>query len=114
MISARNPALRRKIALATAALVAVICADYVFGINSEAFKYAQDVVTNSDALRRKIGSVKSVRLHPFFAFNYRTGFGNSSSSLNLRIDGTERSVDLNLDLRQVDGNWKVVHSSFPL
>ena len=95
-------------------LATLTVADYVFGRNSDSLAFATHLVSNSPAIQRVTGDVLAVRLHWFWGFEYQSGFGNSTSSLDLHVAGAKASLDLSLDLKQVNGEWTVVRSTVPL
>jgi hypothetical protein len=95
-------------------LFAMTCADYIFGVTSDSYSYARNAVSASAAMQRLSGGVKTVRLHWLWGFKYQTGFGNSTSSVDLHVTGALRSFDVAIDLKQVDGQWTIARSSVPL
>ena len=105
---------RRSLIFTAALFCAMTLADYAFGRYSDSFEYARRVVNQSAVIQRETGGVRDVRLCLLWCFSYRTGFGNSTSSVALRVEGMQRSLNLTLDLKQIDGQWTVAHSSAPL
>ena len=97
-----------------ALFVVITIADFIFGRLSDSFEYARRIVSQSTAIEHEIGRVQSVQLRWFWGFQYRTGYGNSTSILRLHVLGARQSLDLTLDLKQNDGQWAVAHASTPL
>src|SRR5690242_8100476 len=97
-----------------ALFLAMTVIDYLLGQYSDSLAYAKKVVGASSLVLKETGGVKSVRLCWFWGFRYRTGYGNSTSGLDLHVDGVNRSFDLTLDLKQVNYEWRIVHSSVQL
>lgn len=88
--------------------------DYLIGRYSDSFEYATKIISTSPLIQKNTGGVKSVRLCWFWGFRYRTGYGNSTAGLDLRVEGVQKTFRLTIDLKQVNYEWTVVHSSVPL
>lgn len=91
--------------------VAVTIADYFIGVNSSAMKFARSEVQNSPMLRQRVGTISDVKLRKFWGYAHKTGYGNSTSRLNLVVVGERESVRMKVELKQVDEKWTVVESS---
>jgi hypothetical protein len=88
--------------------------DYVVGVNSDAMRYAKDVVPRSVELARQIGTVERVELGKFWGFKRRSGFSETHFALSLHVSGSTGNTKVALQLVEQGGTWRVVSSSVPL
>lgn len=105
----------RQLAILAAAILAVgTLADYVVGVRSSAFSFAQTALRESHALQARVGTVSEVNLRKFWGFSQKSGYGNSTASLTVTVVGERGSEYATLSLRQVNGQWTLVKASIPL
>jgi hypothetical protein len=104
--------MRRKIAvgllIATAFGILLYVAVYFIASGGEAFKFAEQEILSSEALKSRIGIVNSVRLAPFGPYDEQTAGEEGSANMDVKAVGSMQTVTLNLDMKKVSGAWSIV------
>jgi hypothetical protein len=106
--------LRRSALLTVVAFALVTGLNYVVGANSGAMDFARRVVSESDAIRGRLGVVERVERRKFWGFRRKSGFSGTRVELYLRVFGSDGTVPLEMKLQQHGDTWTIVSSSVPL
>jgi len=105
---------KRWVGFAALLVVILSAVDYVFGVNSDAMSVARETLRASSVLQRRVGPVRSVDLDWLWGFTERSRFDGSTATVHVSITGTTGKEHIVMDLREIDGQWHVIHSSAPI
>lgn len=105
----------RRWALFASILVVVLSAlDYLYGVNSDAMAFARESLQSSESIRRQVGPVKSVELGWLWGFRQKSGFRGPRATLHLSVAGPLGKVHVIMEVQEIDGQWRVIHTSTPM
>lgn len=96
-----------------AALVAAFLlylAIYAYGSNSEAFRFSQSWLEQSEQVRAAVGENRHYRLSPWGGFRQNFAGDDKRVWLDLRVSGDKGAITFRLELSKVNGSWTVVNS----
>jgi hypothetical protein len=82
----------------------------VYGANSEAYRFAQSWIGQSEAVKAAVGDVKDYRLSPWGGFREHFAGGNTRAWLDIQVTGSKGSITVRLELLKADSVWTVVNS----
>jgi hypothetical protein len=98
-----------------AAFVAFYVGLYFCGMHSEGYRFLDQAVRNSPAIKTRVGDVQRVRLS--FPGGYSEKFVNSESrqfktvAMTLNVVGSKRALDVKAIAKEIDGTWTVFDAS---
>jgi hypothetical protein len=104
---------RRWLVTAAGILVAMTVTSYVVGVNSGAMAAAEDTLRHSDAVRQRVGEVRTIRLQ-LWGFSLNSEFSGDRAELDLVVKGSTGAVDVTMKMKELDGRWIVGGASIPL
>ena len=79
--------------------------------HSAGFRFARDKIETSVALRARIGKVSDVSFPIFSRYSAHYGVGYSKIHMELKAKGDRGVANLELDIAEDDGSWKIERSS---
>ena len=96
---------RRWTALAIAAGIVVFFGLYFYGAHSEGFRFLDDVVRRSPAIKQRVGDVQAVRLS-FLKGYHEKGVGSDVwTTMTLNVTGSQGSVSVKASATKERGVW---------
>jgi hypothetical protein len=79
--------------------------------HSAAFRFARDKVEASTALQARIGKVSDVSFPIFSRYSAHYGLGYSKIHMELTAKDDRGSANVDLDIAEDDGHWKIERST---
>ena len=93
--------------VATVFGIAMYVGIYVYGSRSEAYRYAQSWVRQSEPLTAAAGDIRDVRLSPWGGYRERFAGDGRNVRLVVTVTGSIQTVDVKLALQKANGTWGV-------
>lgn len=75
------------------------------------FRFARDKIEASTALQSRIGKVSDVSFPIFSRYSAHYGVGYSKIHMELKANGARGVANVELDIAEDDGSWKIERSS---
>lgn len=97
---------KRNIFLVFFLILLISVVSYFIALNSDANKFGEQYVRNSDVIENRVGGVLSVRLLPY-SYSLKMTFTGGSARFMYKIHGKKGNVEAVLFLSKVDGVWSV-------
>ena len=79
--------------------------------HSAGFRFARDKIEASTALQARIGKVSDVSFPIFSHYTAHYGVGYSKIHMELAAKGDRGSANVELDIAEDSGSWKIVRSA---
>jgi hypothetical protein len=79
--------------------------------HSAGFRFARDKIGASAALQARIGKVSDVSFPIFSRYSAHYGVGYSKIHMELKAKGDRGVANVELDIAEDDGSWKIERSS---
>lgn len=83
---------------------------YIYVANSEAFRFSQSWLEQSQSVKTAVGDDRSYRLSPWGGFREHFAGNRTKAWLDIRVTGTRGSITVRLELLKTDDIWTVVNS----
>jgi hypothetical protein len=103
MIATRK--LGKMVSLAAFFGLALYASVYFMAGHSDAFKFIEQRIRNSEAVKAQVGDIKSIRPSLFGTFDHKTVDSDEWVSMTLDVTGTERSIEVVVQAKKAYGSW---------
>lgn len=90
---------------------------YFMAGHSDAFKFIEQRIRSSEAIKAQVGDIKKIRPSLFGAFDHKTVDSDEWVSMTLDVTGTARSIEVDVKAKKANGKWtldKVVSGGQPI
>jgi hypothetical protein len=90
--------------------VALYIGVYIYASHSEAYRFAQQWLRQSEPLKAAVGEIQKTRVSPWGGYReYSTG-SDRRVWIVVEVTGSKDTADVKLALRKHDETWRVVQS----
>ena len=85
---------------------------YIYGANSEAYRFSQSWLGQSEAVKAAVGDIRGYRLSPWGGFREHFAGDKTRAWLDIQVTGSKGSITVRLELLKTDSKWTVINSGF--
>lgn len=83
---------------------------YIYGSRSDAYRFSQTWLEQSESVKSAVGDNRHYRLSPWGGFSQRFAGDKTTVLLDIEVTGTKGAVTVRLELQKVGDVWTVVNS----
>ena len=109
MITARKVV--QWVVLAAVFGVALYAIVYFMASRSEAFRFIEQQISNSQAIKTQVGEIKEIRPSLLGSYDHKTVGSDEWVSMTLDVAGATRTIELGVKAKKVNGTWTLENVS---
>ncbi len=84
---------------------------YFMASHSDGFEFAEKTIRNSHTIKLQVGEIKSVHPDSFGAYDEKTVGSDEWVTMDIKIEGTTKSIVLSVREKKTNGTWMIEQST---